>query len=119
MWWLDVYWVVYELGLKINCIMLYGYFEIVYYRVDYLFCLCEFQDEIRGFQIFILLVFYLENIGFLYLKKFLVLDDLCMIVVSCLMLDNILYIKVYWIMLGIGIVQIVLVYGVDDFDGIV
>ena len=38
---------------------------------------------------------------------------------SRLMLDNIAHIKVFWIMLGVKLAQVILSFGADDFDGTV
>ena len=44
-------------------------------------------------------------------------ENLKMLAISRLVLDNFSHIKAYWIMLGLKVAQLSLLFGVDDFDG--
>lgn len=117
--WLDVHRVAHRLGMRSNCTMLFGSIETIEERVDHLLRLRSLQDETGGFQTFIPLRFHNENNRLRRLPEVTGYDSLRTMAVSRLLLDNIDHIKAYWVMLGIGIAQSSLWYGVDDIDGTV
>lgn len=117
--WLDVHRVAHKMGLRSNCTMLFGSIETMEERVDHLLRLRDLQDETGGFQTFIPLRFHNENNRLRRLPEPTGYDSLRTLAVSRLMLDNFDHIKAYWIMLGMGIAQASLWYGVDDLDGTV
>jgi aminodeoxyfutalosine synthase len=118
--WLAVMRAAHELGLKSNATLLFGHIETDEDIIDHLLSLRSLQDETSGFQAFIPLPFHPENT---------VLADraarpgaveiLRMISVSRLMLDNFEHIKAYWVMTGLPVAQLALVFGADDIDGTV
>lgn len=117
--WLEVHRVAHKMGLRSNCTMLFGSIETMEERVDHLLRLRDLQDETGGFQTFIPLRFHNENNRLRRLPEPTGYDSLRTLAVSRLMLDNFDHIKAYWIMLGMGVAQASLWYGVDDLDGTV
>lgn len=117
--WLDVMRTAHSLGLKSNATMLYGHIETVEERIDHLLALRELQDETGGFQSFIPLPFHPQNTQLSDFKKPTAFENLKMLAVSRLVLDNFPHIKAFWIMLGLKVAQLSLLFGVDDLDGTV
>jgi len=118
--WLAVMRAAHGLGLKSNATLLFGHIETDEEIIDHLLSLRSLQDETAGFQAFIPLPFHPKNT---------VLSDrvtrpgaveiLRMISVSRLMLDNFEHVKAYWVMTGLPVAQLALVFGADDIDGTV
>jgi len=117
--WLEVMRTAHQLGLKSNATMLYGHIETVEERVDHLLTLRALQDETGGFQSFIPLPFHPLNTQLKECKKPSAFESLKVLAVSRLVLDNFSYIKAYWIMLGLKVAQLSLLFGVNDLDGTV
>jgi aminodeoxyfutalosine synthase len=117
--WLSVMRVAHEIGLKSNATMLYGHVETIEDRIDHLLKLRELQDETGGFQSFIPLPFHPKNTKLNQFKKPTAYENLKMLAVSRLILDNFPHIKAFWIMLGLKVAQLSLLFGVDDLDGTV
>jgi aminodeoxyfutalosine synthase len=117
--WLDVMRTAHILGLKSNATMLYGHIETVQERIDHLLRLRELQDETGGFQSFIPLPFHPHNTQLPHFQKPSAYESLKMLAVSRLVLDNFPHVKAFWIMLGIKVAQLSLLFGVDDLDGTV
>jgi aminodeoxyfutalosine synthase len=117
--WLDVMRAAHKLGLKSNATMLFGHVETVEERVDHLLTLRKLQDETGGFQSFIPLPFHPWNTELTEFEKPSAFESLKVLAVSRLVLDNFSYIKAFWIMLGIKVAQLSLLFGVNDLDGTV
>jgi len=117
--WIATTKIVHRSGLKTNATMLFGHIETTDERLEHMDTIRRLQDETGGFMQFIPLVFHPENTPLERLGKTTGLDSLRTIAVSRLMLDNVPYIKAYWIMLGIRIAQVAQWYGADDIDGTV
>lgn len=117
--WLEVMRIAHNLGLKSNATMLYGHIETIENRIDHLLRLRELQDETGGFQSFIPLPFHPKNTALPDFKKPMAFENLKMLAVSRLVLDNFPHIKAFWIMLGLKVAQLSLLFGVDDLDGTV
>jgi len=117
--WLDVMRTAHTLGLKSNATMLYGHVETVEERVDHLLTLRALQDETGGFQSFIPLPFHPQNTQLPDFKKPTAFENLKMLSISRLVLDNFPHVKAFWIMLGLKVAQLSLLFGVDDLDGTV
>jgi aminodeoxyfutalosine synthase len=117
--WLEVMRTAHSLGLKSNATMLYGHIETIEERIDHFLTLRELQDETGGFQSFIPLPFHPRNTKLPDFKKPSAFESLKMLAVSRLMLDNFPHVKAYWIMLGLKVAQLSLLFGVDDLDGTV
>ena len=117
--WLATVRKVHAAGLATNATMLFGHIETTDERLDHMLAIREVQDDTGGFMQFIPLVFHPDNTPLQRLGKTSGLDALRTIAVSRLMLDNVPYIKAYWVMLGIKIAQLAQWYGADDLDGTV
>jgi aminodeoxyfutalosine synthase len=115
--WLEVMRTAHRLGLKSNATMLYGHVETMQERIDHLIALRNLQDETGGFQAFIPLPFHPLNTQLADFRKPTAFENLKMLAISRLVLDNFSHIKAYWIMLGLKVAQLSLLFGVDDFDG--
>jgi len=118
--WLHVMRQAHQLGIKSNATMLYGHVETYRERVEHMIALRELADETGGFMTFIPLKFHPANtdLGGLAARMSSI-DDLKVYAISRLMLDNIVHLKVFWIMLGLKLAQVALSFGADDFDGTV
>jgi aminodeoxyfutalosine synthase len=117
--WLDVMREAHGLGIRSNATMLYGHVETDEERIDHMIRLRELQDETGGFMSFIPLAFHPANTGLSDMTSTTGLADLKTLAISRLMLDNFDHIKAFWIMLGIKLAQVSLLFGVDDIDGTV
>lgn len=115
--WLDVMRTAHGMGLKSNATMLYGHVETIEERIDHLIALRELQDETGGFQTFIPLPFHPSNTQLSNFHKPTAFENLKTLAIARLMLDNFPHIKSYWIMLGLKLAQLSLLFGVDDLDG--
>ncbi len=116
--WIAVHRTAHELGIPTNASMLFGHVETPEQRVEHLLRLRELQDETKGFDCFIPLVFHPKNTQ-LDVSPISPQEILQTIAVSRLMLQNIPHVKAYWITLGEALAQVALSYGADDFDGTV
>ncbi len=117
--WLEVMTEAHTIGLKSNATMLYGHIETIGERIDHLLTLRSLQDETGGFQSFIPLPFHPQNTQLPNFKKPGAFENMKMLAVSRLVLDNFPHIKSFWIMLGLKVAQLSLLFGVDDLDGTV
>ncbi len=111
--------IAHTLGLKSNATMLYGHIENYEDRIEHLLRLRNLQDETGGFQSFIPLPFHPQNTQLPDFKKPTAFENLKMLAVSRLVLDNFPHVKAFWIMLGLKVAQLSLLFGVDDLDGTV
>ncbi len=79
----------------------------------------ELQDETGGFQTFIPLPFHSANTELAGRGRPTAFEQLRLFAASRLVLDNFDHIKAYWIMTGLKIAQMALLFGADDVDGTV
>ncbi len=114
--WAEIHKTAHRMGIKTNCTLLYGHIETFEERIVHLMKLREVQDETGGFLAFIPLEY---QVGHTQLRPRHTppMDDLKMISAARLMLDNIPYIKSYWVMLGEATASIGLNFGANDLDG--
>jgi len=118
--WLAVMRAAHELGLKSNATLLFGHIETAEDIIDHLLSLRSLQDETAGFQAFIPLPFHPENTVLAdRVSRPGAVEILRIISVSRLMLDNFEHVKAYWVMTGVPVAQLALVFGADDIDGTV
>jgi aminodeoxyfutalosine synthase len=117
--WLEVMRTAHIIGMKSNATMLYGHVETPEERIDHLLRLRELQDETNGFQSFIPLPFHPLNTALPHCRKPTAFENLKMLAISRLVLDNFPHVKAFWIMLGLKVAQLSLIFGVDDLDGTV
>lgn len=115
--WIEVMKSAHLLGLESNATMLYGHVETLEERIEHLLALRDLQDQTGGFQAFIPLPFHPRNTQLSGFHKPSAFENLKMLAISRLVLDNFPHIKAYWIMLGLKLSQLSLLFGVDDLDG--
>jgi aminodeoxyfutalosine synthase len=117
--WLDIMQTAHGLGLKSNATLLWGHIETDEEIADHLLSLRELQDETGGFQTFIPLPFHSANTGLTGRNRPTAFEQLRLFAAARLLLDNFDHIKAYWIMTGLKIAQLALLFGADDVDGTV
>lgn len=114
--WAEIHKTAHRMDIPTNCTLLYGHIESFEERIDHLIRLRNIQDETGGFLAFIPLE-YQVGMTKLRPRHTPAMDDLKMIAAARLMLDNIKYIKAYWVMLGEATASIGLNFGANDLDG--
>ncbi|MCI0808908.1 MAG: aminofutalosine synthase MqnE [Chloroflexi bacterium] len=114
--WGDIHKIAHRMGIPTNCTLLYGHIETFEERAEHLVRLRNIQDETGGFLAFIPLEYQVGTTR-LRPRHTPAMDDLKMIATARLMLDNIKYIKSYWVMLGEATASIGLNFGANDLDG--
>jgi aminodeoxyfutalosine synthase len=127
--WFEVHRFAHELGIYSNATMLYGHVETPNERIGHFIKLRELQAEsLEGmksdpsracFNCIIPLSFIPENSELGHLPGPTGLTDLKTLAIARLMVPNIQHIKAFWIMQGVGLSQLALHWGCDDFDGTV
>jgi aminodeoxyfutalosine synthase len=117
--WLDIMRTAHCLGLKSNATLLWGHIETDEEIADHLLSLRDLQDETGGFQTFIPLPFHSANTGLTGRNRPTAFEQLRLFAAARLFLDNFDHIKAYWIMTGLKIAQLALLFGADDVDGTV
>jgi aminodeoxyfutalosine synthase len=121
--WFAVHRAAHELGIPSNATMLYGHVETPAERVTHFLKLREHQEESlklpAHFNCVIPLSFIPEGSELGDLPGPTGLTDLKTLAIARLMIGNILHIKAFWIMQGVGLSQLALSYGCDDLDGTV
>ncbi len=115
--WLYLHKTAHELGIPTNATILYGHIESIEHRIDHFNRLRELQDKTGGFNVFIPLKYKKENNELGYLGEVSVVEDIKLYAMARIFLDNFGHIKAYWPMIGKDISQLLLSFGVDDFDG--
>ena len=117
--WLEIMRTAHGLGLKSNATLLWGHIETDEEIADHLISLRELQDATGGFQTFIPLPFHSANTSLTDRSRPTAFEQLRLFAASRLVLDNFDHIKAYWIMTGLKIAQLALLFGADDVDGTV
>jgi aminodeoxyfutalosine synthase len=127
--WFEVHRTAHELGIYSNATMLYGHIETPDERIRHLIKLRQLQAEslerMKGggstacFNCIIPLSFIPEHSELGHLPGPTGLSDLKTLAIARLMVPNIAHIKAFWIMQGIGLAQLAMDWGCDDFDGTV
>jgi aminodeoxyfutalosine synthase len=117
--WLEIMRTAHGLGLRSNATLLWGHIENDEEIVDHLLSLRQLQDETGGFQTFIPLPFHSANTELPGRNRPTAFEQLRLFAAARLVLDNFDHIKAYWIMTGLKIAQMALLFGADDVDGTV
>lgn len=117
--WLEIHGTAHNLGMKSNATLLSGLGETWKERIDHMFYLREQQDKTGGFMAFIPLNCWYENTVVDSSNALTGIENLKIFALSRLLLDNIPYIKSYWVQHGLKMSQISLSFGVNDLDGTV
>ncbi len=115
--WLKIHKLWHKRGRYSNATMLFGHIESRSHRVDHMIRLRELQDETKGFNAFIPLVYQKEN-NYLKIRDFISSQEILKtIAISRIALDNIPHIKAYWVTSTINLALISQEFGADDLDG--
>jgi aminodeoxyfutalosine synthase len=114
--WAEIHKTAHHMDIPTNCTLLYGHIESFEERIDHMIRLRNIQDETGGFLAFIPLEYQVGTTK-LRPRHTPAMDDLKMIAAARLLLDNIKYIKSYWVMLGAATASIGLNFGANDLDG--
>jgi dehypoxanthine futalosine cyclase len=115
--WFGVMETAHGLGLKTTATMVYGLGETSAQRVEHLLRVRALQDRTRGFTAFIPWSFSPHRTQ-LQLEPASGPDYLRMIALSRLVLDNLPHIQAGWVTEGPDLAQLALVFGADDWGGI-
>lgn len=120
--WLRIMEEAHSVGLPASASMMYGHVESTRDVVDHFFKLVRLQEKTKGFMAFIPWNFEPNNT--LMQKEGIVTDSaggvdlLKMIAISRLVFDGLIpHIQSSWLTNGIGLAQLALQYGADDFGG--
>jgi aminodeoxyfutalosine synthase len=115
--WLEIHEVAHRVGIASNATMLYGTIETLEERAEHLIMLRESQRRSPGYNAFIPLAFHPDGNELSGHGWTSGLDDIRIFATARLMLDNFDHIKAYWMIQGLKICQLALLYGADDMDG--
>jgi cyclic dehypoxanthinyl futalosine synthase len=113
----DVHRTAHEIGLRSTATMVYGLGETIEERMMHLDGYRRLQDETGGFRAFIPWSFESESTQ-MSMPRRTGAEYLRMIALSRIMLDNIQHLQAGWVTEGPKLSQIALLYGADDFGGI-
>jgi len=117
--WLKIHGMAHEMGLKSNATLLAGIGETWEERINHILYVREQQDKSGGFMTFIPLNCWYDNTAVDENNALTGVENLKLFALSRLMLDNIPYVKGYWIQHGPKMAQVSLSFGVNDLDGTV
>jgi len=115
--WLAVMETAQEMGMKTTATMVYGLGETPAQRVEHLLRIRKLQDKTGGFTAFIPWSFQPNNTQWIQ-KPATGPDYLHMVALARLVLDNIPHIQAGWVTEGPDLAQLALVFGADDFGGV-
>jgi len=115
--WLEIHKLWHKRDKMSNATMLFGHVEERKHRIDHMIRLRELQDQTKGFNTFIPLVYQREN-NYLKVKKFLDAQEILKtMAISRIVLDNFPHIKAYWVTSTINLSLVAQEFGADDLDG--
>lgn len=115
--WLKIHEAAHTIGIPSNATMLYGHIENYEHRIHHMNLLRELQDRTGKFNTFIPLKYKSMNNHLAELGEVPAIEDLRNFAVSRIFMDNVPHLKAYWPMIGKGVSQLALSFGVDDVDG--
>ncbi len=115
--WLKVMETAQDMGMKTTATMVYGLGETHAQRVEHLLRIRELQDKTGGFTAFIPWSFQPNKTQWVQ-QPATGPDYLRMVALSRLVFDNILHIQAGWVTEGPDLAQLALVFGADDFGGV-
>ena len=113
----EVHRTAHEIGLRSTSTMVYGLGETIEERMIHFDHYRKLQDETGGFRAFIPWSFESESTE-MTMPRRTGSEYLRMIALSRLMLDNIQHLQAGWVTEGPKLSQLALLYGADDFGGI-
>jgi aminodeoxyfutalosine synthase len=115
--WINIHRLWHQAGRQSNATMLFGHIESRENRIDHMIRLRELQDETKGFNSFIPLVYQTEN-NYLNVKESLTAQEILKtMAISRLMLDNFPSIKAYWVTSTVKLALLSQEFGANDLDG--
>ncbi|KGI55335.1 aminofutalosine synthase MqnE [Campylobacter sp. MIT 97-5078] len=115
--WLKIHKLWHKKGRQSNATMLFGHIEQKAHRIDHMLRLRRLQDETKGFNAFIPLVWQKDN-SFLDVKHQLDSEEILKtIAIARIVLDNINNIKAYWATMGLNLAMVAQEFGANDLDG--
>lgn len=117
--WLEIHGIAHQLGMKSNATLLAGLGETWEERIDHILYVRDQQDQTGGFMTFIPLNCWYDNTAVDESNALTGVENLKTFALSRLLLDNVPYIKSYWIQHGLKMSQVSLSFGVNDLDGTV
>lgn len=117
--WLAIHDTAHRLGLKSNATLLAGLGETWEERIDHILYVRDQQDKSGGFMTFIPLNCWYDNTAVDPSNALTGVENLKLFALSRILLDNVPYIKAYWIQHGLKMSQVSLSFGVNDLDGTV
>jgi aminodeoxyfutalosine synthase len=117
--WLAIHDTAHRLGMKSNVTLLSGLGETWEERMDHILYVREQQDKSGGFMTFIPLNCWYDNTAVDASNALTGVENLKLFALSRMLLDNIPYVKGYWIQFGLKVAQVSLAFGVNDLDGTV
>lgn len=115
--WLQIHKLWHKSGHQSNATMLFGHIETKEHRIDHMIRLRNLQDETKGFNAFIPLVYQTEN-NYLKVREPLTGQEILKTyAISRIVLDNISNIKAYWATSTVKLALIAQEFGANDVDG--
>ena len=115
--WLKIHKLWHKRGKKSNATMLFGHIEKREDRIEHMLRLKKLQEETRGFNCFIPLVYQKEN-NYLNVKEFPTGQEILKtFAISRIILNNIPNLKAYWVTSTINLALVAQEYGANDLDG--
>jgi len=115
--WLTVMEIAQKIGMKTTATMVYGLGETSAQRVEHLIRLRELQDKTGGFTAFIPWSFQPNKTQWVQ-RPATGQNYLRMVALARLVLDNVPHIQAGWVTEGPDLAQLALVFGADDFGGV-
>ncbi|MEN6366858.1 MAG: cyclic dehypoxanthinyl futalosine synthase [Thermoguttaceae bacterium] len=116
--WLDVCRAWHRLGGRGSATMMFGHRETLAERVEHLDRLRRLQDETHGFTAFIAWTFQPSHTELSDTHKLGAFDYLKMLAVARLYLDNFANLQASWVTQGLGVGQLALRFGANDFGSL-
>ncbi|MCG3175886.1 MAG: Cyclic dehypoxanthine futalosine synthase [Candidatus Omnitrophica bacterium] len=113
----EVHRTAHEIGLKSTSTMVYGLGETIEERMMHYDGYRRLQDQTGGFRAFIPWSFESESTE-IQMPRRAGSEYLRMVAISRIMLDNIQHLQAGWVTEGPKLSQVALLYGADDFGGI-
>jgi aminodeoxyfutalosine synthase len=115
--WLDIHKLWHEKKRKSNATMLFGHIESRIMRIDHMIRLRDLQDETKGFNAFIPLVYQKKN-NYLKVIDFPTANEILKtFAIARIILDNIPHLKAYWVTSTIKLALLAQEFGANDLDG--
>jgi cyclic dehypoxanthinyl futalosine synthase len=116
--WLEICRIWHSLGGRGSATMMFGHVETLADRIEHLERLRQLQDATGGFTAFIGWTFQPGNTGLAHLPKAGAFEYLKTLAVARLYLDNFANLQASWVTQGLGVGQLALRFGANDFGSL-